>query len=280
MAVRIVTDSTADIPPAVAQELGITVVPLYIHFGHEVFQDGVDIGPDEFYSRLAAGPHFPKTSAPSSGSFIETYEELSKETQEIVSIHISAKLSATYNSAAVGRDGVKTVCRIEVIDSRSASMGLGLLAIAAAKAAREGAVLDQVTGLVGRSIPRVHYFGFVETLDYLYRGGRIGKAQSFFGSMLSIKPLLEIRDGEVYPVERVRGRAKAVDRVRQMAEAFQNIEEIAVSHTTPSKEADMLAQTLATRAPGGQLYRARCGATIGTYVGPGAVTVGILEQEI
>lgn len=279
MAVRVVTDSTADIPSAVADELGIAVVPLYIHFGHNVYQDGVDIGHDEFYRRLVEGPDFPKTSAPSSGSFTEVYEALSADTDEILSIHISTKLSATYNSAVVGRDGVRTACRVEVIDSRSASMGLGLLAIVAAKAARRGATLDEVSDVVHRSIPRTHYFGLVETLEYLYRGGRIGKAQSFFGSMLSIKPLLAIREGEVYPVERVRGRAKAVARVQQMAEEFQNVKHMAICYTTPSEDADRLAQRLATRLTEGQLYQTRCGATIGTYVGPSAVTVGVVEEE-
>jgi len=179
VSVKIVTDSTADLPPEVAQGFGITVVPLHIHFGHEVFEDGVNISKDEFYRRLTSEPELPKTSAPSAGAFTEAYNRLAGETNEILSLHISHKLSATYNSATMGKDGVTADCRISVIDTLSTSMGLALLAIRAAKLARTGATLDEVAADAESALLRTKFFGVVDTLEYLNKGGRIGKASSF-----------------------------------------------------------------------------------------------------
>jgi len=279
MAVRVVTDSTSDIPAQVAQELGITVVPLYIHFGNEVHRDGVDISAAEFYARLVNEPQLPKTSAPSSGTFTETYQDLATQTDEVISIHISSKLSATYNSALVGKEGVEAACRVEVVDSLSASMGLGLLAIVAAKAALAGADLDQVTAIVARDIPNTHYFGLVDTLEYLHKGGRIGKAQALLGSVLNVKPLIEVRDGEVYPLERVRGQAKALTRLCEQVQKYPRIKEMAIAHTTTPEELEELSVRLSTSFPKDRIYRSQCGATIGTYVGPGALTMGLIAEQ-
>jgi len=279
MTVKVVTDSTSDIPVKVAQELGITVVPLYVHFGNEIYQDGVDLSADEFYHKLVTESKLPKTSTPSSGVFTETYERLAAETDEIVSIHISTKLSATYNSALVGKGGMKVACRVEVIDSFSASIGLGLIVITAAKAALAGANLDQIKAMVTQTIPRTHYFGMVDTLEYLYKGGRIGKAQAFLGSVLNVKPLLVVRDGEVYPLERVRGRSKALARICELAKKFHQIKEMAIAHATTPDELEVLAERLAPLFPHGQIYKSRCGATIGTYLGPGCLTVAVIEEE-
>ena len=195
MTVKVVTDSASDISDEVVRELGITVVPLYVHFVHEVYQDGVDLSADEFYHKLVTEPEFPKTSAPSSETFIATYEKLAAETDEIISIHISSKLSTTYNSALLGKGGMKVSCRVEVIDTFSASIGLGLIVITAAKAALSGANLDEIVAMIKQTIPETHYFGIVDNLEYLYKGGRIGKAQAFLGSMLNVKPLLIVQDG-------------------------------------------------------------------------------------
>jgi len=280
MVVKVVTDSTSDIPAEVARELGITVVPLYIHFGNEVYQDGVDLSADEFFHKLVTALELPKTSAPSAGAFIETYERLAAETDEIISIHISTKLSATYNAALLGKGGIKTRCRVEVIDTLSASIGLGLLAITAAKAALAGANLDKITAMISQAIPRTHYFGMLDTLEYLYKGGRIGKAQAFLGSMLNIKPLLTLRDGEAYPLERVRGRPKALARLCELVEKFHHIKEMAIAHATTPEELEALAVRLSPLFPADQTYKSRCGATMGTYLGPGALTVAVIEDEI
>ena len=278
MTVKVVTDSTSDIPAEVAQELGITVVPLYVHFGHETYQDGVDLSADEFYHRLVTEAELPKTSTPSSGMFTDIYEKLAAETDEIVSIHISTKLSATYNSALVGKGGMKVNCRVEVIDSLSATTGLGLLVIAAAKAALAGANLDEITAMVAQTVPMTHCFGMVDTLDYLYKGGRIGKAQALLGSMLNVKPLITIQDGEVYPVGRVRGRSKAIARLCELASKFHHIKEMAVAHATTPDELELLAERLAPLFPQGQIYKSRCGPTIGTYLGPGCLTIALIGE--
>jgi len=280
MVVKVVTDSTSDIPAEVAQELEIAVVPLYVHFGNEVHQDGVDLSADEFFHKLVTEPILPKTSAPSAGTFAEMYEKLAPETDEIISIHISNKLSATYNIALLGKRGMEAHCRVEVVDSFSASIGLGLLAITAAKAALAGANLDEITAMIHRAIPKTHYFGMVDTLEYLHKGGRIGKAQTFLGSMLNIKPLLTLRDGEAYPLERARGRPKALARLCELVENFHHIKDMAIAHTTTPEEREALAVRLSPLFPPEQLYKSRCGATMGTYLGPGALTVAVIEDEI
>ena len=279
MAVKIVTDSTSDISNDVAQALGITVLPLYIHFENGTYQDGVDIKAAEFYHKLVTEPNLPKTSAPSSGMFTETYKKLSAETDEIISIHISSKLSATYNSALLGKEGVGTHCHIEIINSLSATIGLGLIVISAAKAALAGANLDEITAMVTQTIPKTHCFGMVDTLEYLHKGGRIGKAQTLLGSMLNVKPIINVQDGEVCPLERVRGRPKALARLYELTSNFHHIKEMAVAHATTPSEMEALAERLAPLFPQGQIYKSTCGATIGTYLGPGCLAVAAIEKE-
>jgi len=277
--VKVVTDSCSDIPGHIAQALGITVVPLGVSFGDEIYQDGVDISADEFYARLIKEPILPKTMAPSPGVFAETYNRLATETDEIISIHISRKLSATYDSALLGKEQLEPTCHIEVIDSRMASMGIGLLTITAARAALAGADLDQITALIHQAIPRTHYFGLVDSLQYLHKGGRLGKGQAFLGSILNVKPLLEVKDGEVHPLERVRSYPKALARLCELAKRFSNVEELAITHATTPDEAEALSTQLASLAPKGHMYKARLGSVIGTYLGPGALAIALIEGE-
>lgn len=277
MSVKIVTDSTADLPPEVAQEFGITVVPLHIHFGEETYEDGVDISKEEFYRRLTSEKQLPKTSAPSAGTFTETYERLAGETGEILSVHISHKLSATYNSATMGKDGVTANCRISVIDSLTTSVGLALLAIRAAQLARDGAALDQVTADVEAALLRTQYFGALDTLEYLHKGGRIGKASSLLGSILNVKPIIGLRNGETHPIERARGFQKALDRICEIAAEYKEVSSLAVAHTTDENEMERMASRLSQFFPGDSILRTRVGATIGTYLGPGALCVGLIE---
>lgn len=278
MTVKIVTDSTADIPTELAQKLGITVVPLYVHFGTEVFRDGIDISADEFYRRLVAGPVLPKTAAPSPGDMAEAYNKLLPESREIVSIHISSKLSATVSSALLGKEQTGKDCRIEVIDSRQTTMALGLLAIGAAQRAMSGAGLSEIVDWVHQAIPKTHLFGLFDTLDYLQKGGRIGKAQAFLGSLLQIKPIIGIRDGEVHPFERVRTRKKALERLVEMAIAFKAVQSLALFYSTDGEAVDNLAHSLKKAFPGIEIYRSRFGPVMGTYTGPGAVGVALIEN--
>ena len=277
MTVRVVTDSTADLPRQVAEELGIAVVPLHIHFGEETFQDGVSISTEGFYNLLTTGDILPKTSAPSSGMFIETYEQLAQETDEIVSIHISTKLSATHASAMVAREGVETPCRIEVVDSLSASIGLGLQVVRAAEMARAGASLDDIVEDACSTVQRTQLFGVVDTLEYLHKGGRIGRAATYLGSVLNVKPIIGVREGIVHPIERVRGRERALDRICEMVAGFHSIASLAVAHTTTEDEMEQLASRLSQFYPGDDILRTRCGATLGTYLGPGTLCVALIE---
>ena len=188
MAVKIVTDSTSDLPPGVVGEFDITVVPVNVHFGDEVFRDGVDLSTDDFYRKLRTGDILPKTSAPAPGIFGETYEQVAQGADAIISIHVSDNLSAVLEAARVGGSGLQFP--ISIIDSQTASMACGLLVITAARAAKEGASLKEIEALVREAIPRTITYGVFSTLEYLYKGGRIGRAQAFLGSILKLSPII------------------------------------------------------------------------------------------
>ena len=267
MGVKIVTDSTSDLPQEIAEELGITVVPLNVHFGQNSYLDGIDMTADDFYKRLLARTDFPKTSAPSPGIFKDSYEKVAGE-DGIVSIHISSKLSGTYEAALAGKRESADICRIEVIDSYSVSMGLGLLTITAAKAAREGKTIDEITKLVQESTSRIWISALLESLEFLQKGGRIGKAQAWFGSLLSIKPLISVHEGEVVPVERVRTRSKAIERVYELLKEHLPAEGVAVMYSTQADEAEKLCEYVQESYPQQQIYLSRFGPVLGTYVGP------------
>ncbi|MFC1993953.1 DegV family protein [Chloroflexota bacterium] len=280
MPLIVVTDSTADIPSEVARNLGIVVIPLTVQFGSEVFRDGIDISADEFFYKLKDSPTLPTTSQPSPGDFAEIYNNLATKVNEIISIHISAKLSGTYNSAVLGRQEVSKGCRIEVIDSLQASMGLGLIVIAAAKLARQGATFEEVSGMVHDAIPRTHFFGLVDTLEYLKKGGRIGKAEAFLGMLVHIKPLLVLRNGEIHGLEKLRSRKRALRRLVELGKSFKHIEEMAIFYSTNPDEAEIFSEHLAPIFPRDQVYRARFGPVIGTYVGPGALGLALMESKL
>ncbi len=277
MAVKIITDSTSDITGDLAQEMGITVVPLTVTFGHESFLDRVEITTDEFYRRLSRDNIFPTTTQPSPGAFADVYNKLAEETDEILVVVISGKLSGTYQSATNAKTMVKKKCRIEVIDSLSAAMGLALMVIAAAKATQRGAKLDEIIDVVNKRIPRVHPIFYFETLKYLAKGGRIGKAQGLLGAMLSIKPLLTIKDGEITPLTRVRTKAAGMDYMYNFVAGFPHIEELAVEHCTTPDDADKLAERLSSIYPKERIYRSTISPVLGTYAGPNALAVTVLE---
>ena len=279
MTVKVITDSTADLPPALAEELGITVVPLNVHFGTEVYRDGVEITADEFYRRLVTASRLPTTSQPTPGDFLSAYDEMGQTTDEILSVHISAKLSGTMNSATQAREEYGGESRIEIIDSLQGSMGLGMLAIAAAEAARRGGSLDDVVTETRAAIPKVGFIGLLDTLEYLEKGGRIGKAQAFVGSLLRIKPLLTIRDGEAHPLERARTRAKGVDRMCELVQAEMPLKDLAVVYTTTPDEARALGQRLQSYLPQGEVILSQVGPVVGTYLGPGVLGVAFRKQS-
>lgn len=277
--VRIVTDSTADLPPELASQLGITIVPLQVSFGSEVYRDGVDLAPDEFYDKLSRSTVLPRTSQPSVGAFEEVFEQLCRETSSILSIHISSSLSGTLNSALIARDTYRNRCSIEVLDSRLVSMGLGLVALNCARLAQQGASLKEVTTHAKRLIPNIHILFVVETLDYLQRGGRIGRATAFLGSLLSIKPVLKIEDGEVRPAEKVRTRAKALDRLVEFVELFPRISELAIVYSTTPDDVEHILKRVEPAVPREQTLISRVGPVVGTHTGPGVLGL-IVSQGV
>ncbi len=280
MAVRIVTDSTADLPLQFAHDLGIAVVPLSVIFGDEVYREGIDIDHDLFYDKLINGKVLPTTSAPSVGDFLEVYEPLLKETDEIVSIHLSSKLSATYDNACQAAQGLSDRgARIEVVDSRVVSLGLTFVALAAARVAREGGDIDQVRAAVDSTMERIRIYILLDTLEYVRRGGRIGRARAFLGAILRVKPMLALRDGEVHPHERVRTKRHAMDRLFQIATSYPNVREVAIGYSTNPQDAQDFQQRLAEVLPHVNIWTARFGPVIGTHGGPGVLGLGLLEGE-
>jgi fatty acid kinase fatty acid binding subunit len=279
MTVRVVTDSTADLPPEVVQELGITVIPMPVLFGEEVYRDGVDLSSEEFFERLATSPILPTTSQPSVGVFLETYRKLAADGDEIVSIHITARGSGTCESALQAVKSLGDSPRVEVVDSESASMGIGFQVIAAARAARAGANLEEVIAAARSVCRRVHTMALLETLEYLRRGGRIGRAQAFLGSVLNLKPLITIRDGVVHPVARVRTRARALDHMFRYCMAIGDLEQVAILHGTTPEDAEMLAGRVRERLPDVPIYVGRLGPALGVHGGPGIIGIVVVEAE-
>lgn len=279
MAVKIVTDSVSDISPAIADELGITVVPLNVVFGSNIYRDGIDITTEEFYRKLENSQVLPTTSTPPLQTFIEVYEKLAEETDEIMVITISRKLSATGESALKATDSVSKKCRIEVVDSGWAMMAEGLLAIAAAKAASGGEDLDALIKLTKYNSKRMDMRLAFDTLEYLKRGGRIGKARALMGSMLGINPILGIKDGEVFPFGRERSRARAIENLHQFVLGYSNIEELSVEDATTPDETEGLIEKISMKFPKERIYRSKLSPVIGTNTGPHVIGVAVLGDR-
>jgi DegV family protein with EDD domain len=278
MTVKVVVDSTSDIPEKLAKEWDITIVPTYVLFGGKSYRDRLDISEDEVYARLDHDSVFPTTSVPSPQDFADVYNKLADETNEIISIHLTSRESGVYNSALLGRGLVSKKCHIEVIDSLSVAMSCGILAIAAAREAKTGASLEKVAEVVRESIPRMHLLMVLDTLKYVVRGGRVGKGYGLLGSVLRVKPLLTLRDGKLMLAGVVRTRAKAINRLYDFVEDFPQVSEIAVSYTTSNEEAEALAERIKSSHPGTPLYLTRVGPVLGTHAGPGAMGVAVRES--
>ena len=278
--VKIVTDSVSDVPMEVAEELDITVLPILVRFGEEVYRDGVDLSSEEFYQKLMSRKDFPHTAVPSLGDITQAYENVAEESDEILSIHLSSKLSAFYEAALTARDLIKKKCRIEVIDSLSATAGEGLLVITAAKEAQKGASLEQIITTVKELIPKTRVRMAFDTLEYLRWGGRIGKAQALMGSLLKVQPIAGIKEGEgdVIGVARARSRAKALDWLYNYVEGFSSrIKELAVGHATTPDEADAFIERLGSLFPKERIYKIRIGCITGAHVGPHVMSVNLIE---
>ncbi len=279
MIVKIVTDSTADLTPELIKELGITVVPLYVCFGEDVYRDRVDINEDNFYERLLQDSTHPTTTQPTPQDFAEVYRQLSAEAEGIISIHISEKLSGTCNSALQGKKSVENGCPIEVVDSKTTSMALGLVVKAAATIAKNGTSLQQVVEDVKEVVSSVRLLVLFDTLKYLAKGGRIGKAKSLLGSVLSVRPLLTIKDGEFVPVSQVRSRSKGIKKLYEFARDADNIEDLAVIHSTSPDEAELLADRISSILNLKRARIARLGPVLGVHGGPGVLAIALRGKK-
>jgi DegV family protein with EDD domain len=281
MAVRIVTDSTADIPLEQAQALGITVVPLTVFFGEEAYLDGVELDNASFYAKLQTSKVLPRTSQPSPAAFQQAYTRLINEGADaIIAVLISAKLSGTFQSACMARDALPDDLRkipIEMIDSESASIAMGMSIMKAAEEAQHGLGLAEIkTNLLNR-LSRTRIFFVLDTLEYLKRGGRISGAQALLGSTLSIKPILTFKNGSIVRLEQPRTRSKAYVRIAQMVGEFKNPEEMVVV-ASDENVGQQLVQTLQP-VYSGDIPIYKLGAVVGTYAGPGTAGVAVITAR-
>jgi DegV family protein with EDD domain len=277
MTVKIVTDSTADLPDEVVKALGITVVPLYVRFGDEVLRDRVDISEDEFYQRLTEGSVHPNTTQPTPQDFVNVYQKLAQGADGIVSIHLSAKLSGTCSSALQAKGTMANECSVEVVDSETLSMALGLIVIAAAEAAKAGKSLDEVEAVARQTMPKIRLLFLLDTLKYLLLGGRIGKAKALLGSILNVKPMLAVKDGELVPSGQVRTRAKGIDKLFEYVKNAGDIQDLAVVYNTTPDEAEALAERIGSVFDKEKIRMARVGPGLGVHGGPGAMIVAFRE---
>lgn len=272
MSIRIVTDSTSDVPDTIITQYGITVVPAYINVGDQSFIDGVDLSRQAFYENLPQYRPHPSTAAPASGLFTETYNRLADEgATAIISIHIAAGLSAYYNSARLGAEATDAV-PIHLFDTGQLSLGSGWLSIIAAEAAAAGCSAAQIMDQLDESLPRVRTFAALDTLEYLRRGGRVGWAQFGLGTLLQIKPLLNIGGGDVAILEKVRTRKRSLLRLQQLVAEHAPLERLAILHANARAEAEALRDQLQPYFPADQeQFIAEVTPAIGVHVGPGAV---------
>ena len=273
--VRIVTDSACDLPQALADELGIEIVPLTVRFGSEEFVDRHDLTPAEFWTRCQASPVLPETAAPPPGLFEAAYRKLAAEGADgIVCVSLSSALSATMQSALLAAQSVRDTIRVEVVDSRSVTMGLGMIAVAAARLGRTGASVDDVVATTRSLAERTHVWGALDTLENLKKGGRIGNAKALLASVLSIKPIIEVRDGKVEEGGKQRTRTRALAFLREKLLAQGAVENVAVMQADAPDAAAFVAELQQGRAE--PIVVGEIGAVIGTHAGRG--TIGVVFQ--
>ena len=273
--VAIVTDGASSLTPDMGKEYGLYVAPVYVTFNGQTYLSGVNLDAAEFYRLLRANKKLPTTAQPTAQDFIDIYTKLAEEVDEIVTVVISHHMSATLQSALMAQEQFKTV-PVHVIDSESVTLGLGMMAIAAARAAAQGQDARQVVQLLEKIKQSMNVIFTVETLEYLQKGGRIGGATAFLGSALSIKPILYIKDGRIEPLERVRTRKRALARLLELVEEKVGKSEahFAVLHCEAGEEARELGEQVKAKFNCAELVIAEAGPVIGTHAGPGTLGLG------
>jgi DegV family protein with EDD domain len=271
--VKIVTDTGSDLSPEMARELGITMVPVYIYFGNKAYKDLVDIGPDELYKRLVEGPVYPTTTQPMPTDFAEVYKEVSKDADAIVSIHLSSKVSGTYNAALQGVEMARCKCDIHVIDSLTLAAGLGLVVLTATRVANSGGKLSDVLETTSKAAAHTQIRAVLDTLQYLLKGGRITKTKALVGALLNVKPILKTQDGELVQAGMARSYAKGIDQLFQFVKNFPDLQEVAISNTTVPAQAEALKQRLTSIIDEKRIQMLRVSAGLGVHGGPGTLIV-------
>ena len=272
MTVRVVIDSACDLPENLVAAMGIEIVPLSIRFGTEEFVDREELSVDAFWERLRTSDDLPETSAPSAGAFEAKFRDLANRgATGIICINLSSRLSATMQSAQVAASAVRDDCPIVVIDSLTVSMGLGALCLTAARRAADGGRLEEIVEAVLSRRDRTHLFGALDTLEFLKRGGRIGGARALLGSMLSIKPIVEVAGGLVEEAGKVRTRSKALQVLADKVKA-QPVETCAVLQGQ-ADDVEELLDRISPAIPRDDIVVGTVGPVIGTHAGPGVIGV-------
>lgn len=278
MTTRVVTDSTADLPPDLIQELDITVVPACVILGNKTYRDGIDISQEEVYQKMINESIPASTSQPPPIDFANAYKKLLKYADEIVSIQATSKLSGLYNSALQGKSMISNSNRIAVVDSLSVSMGLGLLTIMAARLAKAGESLPTIIERLKESVPMTRLWGLLDTLKYVLQGGRLGKAKALLGSVLPIKPVITMRDGELHPTAAVRTRIKGIERLVDNFKNAINVQEVAIVQNTTSDDAQTLKERISAISNRIPIHISRLGPALGVHGGPGTLILALREK--
>lgn len=278
MNIKVITDSTSDITPEMAKELGIRVVPIYVRFGDRVYHDGVDIKSDDFYRMLATASVHPATSQPNPEDFESVYKDYCDKSDGIISIHISSKISGTLNSAMIAKKALGSNCPIEVIDSGFNSAGLALVVKAAARFAISAKDTASAVADIKGYISQVDMFGYFNTMKYLARSGRVSKIIVTAANILDVKPLLTFRNGEIVRAGLVRSFSRGVERLVQFVESKRNIAEMIVTHSAIPEQAEKLKKTLGRFLPEEQISIMKMGSGLGVHGGPGVLLVALREN--
>lgn len=274
--VTVVTDSTADIPQELLDELHIKVVPLRINFGQESLRDGIDLSFDQFMHRLTTTEALPTTSQPTAAEFSATFEDVTADGGHVVCVTLGQRLSGTFQAAVTAAEQ-NQASRVSVLDGESTTMQLGWQAIAGARLAQQGADVDEVIDEIKRASSRTNLFAVLKTLDYVYKGGRIGKVGQLVGSALGIKPIISFRDGTLVPLERVRTWKRTLKRMVELVEQEGDLSDIIVLHTDNREDANALVREMQERHPTANVHLGYAGAVISTHAG--AVAIATLQSS-
>jgi len=277
--VKIVTDSTCDIPEDILKKFDITTIPILIVFGTETYRERIDITPAEFYKRLVESKVHPTTAMQTPAAFAEIFTKLAKETDEILAVIFSGKISATYESAVQAKAMVGDIAKIEVIDSGQSVGALGLPVIMAAEDAARGVKLAELAEVTRDRCSRSHVYMVFDTLEYLRKGGRVGRAQALLGGLLKMTPILTLKEGLVTPVQRTRSRTQAIDALVNLVKGAKNIEALMLEDATTPDELEIVAARCAEIYPREKTYRGTVSPVIGVHVGPHVLAASFIEGK-